>query len=87
MVKKNLFICDNCKKKDESDLDSYLYDKGWMYCYKFDFKIEANKKISSHDKHFCCVDCFLSYLNKKVKEKIKNIEDDYDDIFDEEDLD
>jgi hypothetical protein len=66
------FECDECAKRtEESEQPTRLpYEDGWMYLYRLCFKTSKHKENDSKDKHFCCKDCMIKWLNDKIESKI-----------------
>jgi len=65
------FECDECAKSTE-ELEQPTrppYDSGWIYLHQLIFKITKDKEINLKDKHFCSEDCFISWLNRQIKER------------------
>lgn len=77
------FTCDWCNKII-TDCQEFPYHEGWIYLYEINF--QRNRKdavqlfdkcagdvarIQEHDKHFCCQDCFIEFLEGEVVKKKK----------------
>ena len=63
------FICDECKKEgtESEQPRSYPYNEGWVYLYNFKFKLAKDKDYTIADKHFCCKECFIKFLMRKLE--------------------
>jgi len=73
IIEKAIFTCDNCKKKEILDNEKYPYDKGWVFLYNFKFKVASNKSNPNKEKHFCCRNCMVIYMNKKLEESFSMV--------------
>ena len=69
-MKKNLFVCENCKKEQTCNKNEYPYDYDWVYIFNIEVKIERYLPRKFEDLHFCSGECAGEYL-KKIFEKSK----------------
>jgi len=75
VIEKTIFICDNedCKKQETLFDKRFPYEKDWVYLHNFEFKVASNKQNPNKEKHFCCRNCMVIYMNKKLEEAFKMI--------------
>jgi len=66
------FECDECAKRtDESEQPIRPpYEDGWMYLYVLNFKVRKDREVNFKDKHFCCKECMIKWITKKIETKI-----------------
>lgn len=71
MVKKEVFICDNCRKQSPSITEGtdFPYVQGWRSLTSFEFKISSEYKHEAILKHFCSNACMLACMEKFVYEQ------------------
>ena len=71
MVKKEVFICDNCGKQSPSLTEGidFPYVQGWRSLTNFEFKLSSDYKHESILKHFCSNPCMLKFMEKFVYEQ------------------
>ena len=63
---KTIFVCDECKKESKLMEDSFPYEDGWKYLYKFSFKIDKINRLRISDSHLCSKLCFELFIKKKI---------------------
>jgi len=68
MVKKEVFICDNCNRQSPSFFEGsgIPYGLGWRALTNFEFKATAQFKHETILKHFCSSNCLLEFVNNFV---------------------
>jgi len=68
------FKCDECGKKIVKEYGiGFPYKEGWLYLYNFEFKSTSLNRAPIMDKHFCSEKCIHNFINKYIKEQVKEI--------------
>ena len=70
-MKKESFICDNCLDRIDKEVwEPYPYSSGWVYIYKFEYKLSQAITIEG-DLHFCSKNCMANFLNNLINNENK----------------
>lgn len=71
MVKKEVFICDNCAKTSPNLTEGLdpPYMHGWRYMDEFEFKASPHYRHEVIRKHFCSNHCMLDFIQHFIMEE------------------